>query len=72
MLSQLRSPVARLLDKFITDKDQAAKLAHEIATMADKTGNAIVIYIALKDTPPAFISSSLIAYNLYLHRVRQQ
>jgi hypothetical protein len=35
MLSQLISPVAGLLDKFITDKDQAAKLAHEIATMAD-------------------------------------
>jgi len=35
MLSQLISPVAGLLDKFITDKDQAAILAHEIATMAD-------------------------------------
>jgi len=35
MLASLISPVAGLLDKFITDKDQAAKLAHEIATMAD-------------------------------------
>ena len=35
MLSQLITPVTGLLDKFITDKDQAAKLAHEIATMAD-------------------------------------
>tara|TARA_B110000858_G_scaffold20409_1_gene20471 strand:+ start:1162 stop:1536 length:375 start_codon:yes stop_codon:yes gene_type:complete len=35
MLSQLITPVTGLLDKFITDKNQAAKLAHEIATMAD-------------------------------------
>ena len=35
MLSALISPVTGLLDKFIQDKDQAAKLAHEIATMAD-------------------------------------
>ena len=29
-------PVSGLLDKVITDKDQAAKLAHEIATMGEK------------------------------------
>ena len=33
---QLISPVAGLLDKFIPDKDQAASLAHEIATMSEK------------------------------------
>tara|TARA_R100001224_G_scaffold112305_1_gene94443 strand:+ start:392 stop:784 length:393 start_codon:yes stop_codon:yes gene_type:complete len=36
MLQALIGPVAGLLDKFIEDKDQKNKLAHEIATMADK------------------------------------
>ena len=37
MLQQLIGPVTGLLDKFIEDKDQKAKLAHEIGTMAEKT-----------------------------------
>ena len=36
MLQTLIGPVTGLLDKFIEDKDQKAKLAHELATMADK------------------------------------
>ena len=36
MLQALIGPVTGLLDKFIEDKDQKAKLAHEISTMADK------------------------------------
>ncbi len=36
MFSQLISPITGLLDKVITDKDQAAKLAHEIATMSER------------------------------------
>ena len=36
MLQQLIGPVAGLLDKFVEDKDQKARLAHEIATMAEK------------------------------------
>jgi hypothetical protein len=36
MIQSLISPVAGLLDKFIPDKDQAAALAHEIATMSEK------------------------------------
>ena len=36
MFSQLISPITGLLDKEITDKDQAAKLAHEIATMSER------------------------------------
>ena len=36
MLQALIGPVTGLLDKFIEDKDQKAKLAHEIATMAEK------------------------------------
>ena len=37
MLTALIGPVTSLLDKFIEDKDQKNKLAHEIATMGDKT-----------------------------------
>ena len=36
LLTGLIGPISGLLDKVITDKDAAAKLAHEIATMADK------------------------------------
>ena len=36
MIQALIGPVTGLLDKFIEDKDQKAKLAHEIATMAEK------------------------------------
>ena len=36
MLASLIGPVVGLLDKFIEDKDQKNKLAHEIATMAQK------------------------------------
>lgn len=36
MLQALIGPVSGLLDKFIEDKDQKARLAHDIATMAEK------------------------------------
>jgi len=36
MITSLIEPVTGLLDKFIEDKDQKAKLAHEIATMGEK------------------------------------
>jgi len=36
MLQVLVGPVTKLLGKFIEDKDQRNKLAHEISTMADK------------------------------------
>ena len=36
LLTNLIAPATQLLDKFIEDKDQKAKLAHELATMADK------------------------------------
>ena len=36
MLQALIGPVTGLLDKFIPDADQKAKLAHEIATMSEK------------------------------------
>ena len=36
LLTGLIGPVSGLLDTVISDKDAAAKLAHEIATMADR------------------------------------
>jgi len=36
MIDKLIGPVTSLLDKFVEDKDQKAKLAHEVATMAQK------------------------------------
>ncbi len=35
MIEKLIGPVSGLLDKFIEDKDQKARLAHEVATMAE-------------------------------------
>ena len=36
MIQALIGPVTGLLDKFIEDKDQKARLAHDLATMADQ------------------------------------
>jgi len=36
LLTSLVGPASDLLGKFIEDKDQKAKLAHELATMADR------------------------------------
>ena len=36
LVGQLIGPVTGLLDKFIEDKDQKNKLAHEISTMAER------------------------------------
>ena len=36
MLQALIGPVSKLVGKFIEDKDQKNKLAHELATMAEK------------------------------------
>ena len=36
MLQALIGPVTGLLDKFIPDADEKAKLAHEIATMSER------------------------------------
>ena len=43
MLTALIGPVTGLLDKFIEDKDQKAKLAHEIATMAEKQAHDVAM-----------------------------
>lgn len=43
MIDLLVGPVTGLLDKFVEDKDQKAKLAHEIATLAEKQAHAQVM-----------------------------
>jgi len=43
MLQALIGPVTGLLDKFIEDKDQKARLAHDLATMAERHGQEIAL-----------------------------
>ena len=43
LLSGLVGPVTGIIDKVVADKDQAAKLAHDIATMADKHAHELLI-----------------------------
>ena len=41
MIDKIIGPVTGLLDKFIEDKDQKARLAHDLATMAEKHAQEI-------------------------------
>ena len=41
MIDKLIGPVTGLLDKFIEDKDQKARLAHDLATMAGQHAHNI-------------------------------
>ena len=43
MIQSLIAPVSGLLDKFIPDADQKAKLAHEIATMSEKHSQELAL-----------------------------
>ena len=43
MIDKLIGPVSGLLDKFIEDKDQKARLAHEVATMAENHAQNIAL-----------------------------
>tara|TARA_R110000803_G_scaffold89090_2_gene156204 strand:+ start:255 stop:632 length:378 start_codon:yes stop_codon:yes gene_type:complete len=43
MIESLIAPITGLLDKFIPDKDQKARLAHEIGTMAEKHGQELAL-----------------------------
>ena len=43
IFTSLVGPVTGILDKFIEDKDQKAKLAHEIATMSEKHAQEIAM-----------------------------
>lgn len=43
ILGSLIGPVTGLLDQFIEDKDQKARLAHELSTMADNHAQSIAM-----------------------------
>ena len=43
MIASLLPVASKLLDKFIVDKDQKQKLAHEIATMAEKHAQELAL-----------------------------
>jgi hypothetical protein len=43
VIDKLIGPVSSIIDKVIPDKDQAAKLAHEVATMADKHSQELAL-----------------------------
>ena len=43
LLGSLVGPVTGILDKFIEDKDQKNKLAHEISTIAEKQGHELAL-----------------------------
>ena len=43
MLQALIGPVASLLDKFIPDADTKTKLAHEIATLAERQAHEVAL-----------------------------
>ena len=56
MINLLIPAVASLLDKFIEDKDERAKLAHEIATLAERQAHdnalaQIKVKVTYKSTP---------------------
>ena len=54
ILSALIGPATELAGKFIADKDQAAKLAHELSTMADKHSHeALLAQIEVNKTEAA-------------------
>ncbi len=43
MLQALIGPVTGLLDKFIPDADEKARIAHELATMSEKHAQALAL-----------------------------
>ena len=43
MLDLLITPISKILDKFIPDADQKAKLAHDIATMSEKHAQELAL-----------------------------
>jgi len=54
LIASLVGPVSGLLDKVITDKDQAAKLAHEIATMSERhTQEALIAQLEINKAEAA-------------------
>ena len=43
LLSGLIGPVTGIINKVVPDKDQAARLAHEISTMADRHAQELAL-----------------------------
>ena len=43
MLTALIGPVTSLLDKFIPDADEKARIAHELATMSEKHAQELAL-----------------------------
>ena len=61
MIQALIGPVSGLLDKFIEDKDQKAKLAHDLATMAERHAQELAlaqIEVAKEDAKGNWFQSS--------------
>ena len=52
LLSGLIGPVTGIINKVVPDKDEAARLAHEIITMADRHAQALAVAIRSR-TPHA-------------------
>jgi len=61
MLTALIGPVTGLLDKFIEDKDQKNRLAHDIATMSEKHANVLMKEQAKANTEAAKHPSMFVA-----------
>ena len=49
LLSGIIGPVTNIIDKVVPDKDEAARLAHEISTMADRHAQELAVD-QIKDT----------------------
>ena len=43
LLSDLIGPVTGIINKVVPDKDEAARLAHEISTMADRHAQELAV-----------------------------
>lgn len=43
IVNTLIGPVSQILDKVVTDQDERARLAHEIATMADRQAHEVAL-----------------------------
>ena len=43
LLSGIIGPVTNIIDKVVLDKDEAARLAHEISTMADRHAQELAL-----------------------------
>jgi hypothetical protein len=43
LLDTLIGPVTSILDKVVTDKDERARLAHEIATLAERNAHEVAL-----------------------------